>query len=108
MKKKKWFSITANDCKWQYFRGSGDGGQKRQKTSSGARCIHEPSGAVGEATDTRWQHKNRELAFKRMFDTQLFQSWLSLKIDAGQDKVLITEQDDQGNIGTRHLRIDEV
>jgi protein subunit release factor A len=79
--KKKLFSVTANDCTWQYYRGSGDGGQKKQKTSSAARCIHEPSGAVGEAQDSRKQSENRKLAFKRMIETKTFQCWLQLEID---------------------------
>lgn len=85
--KKKLFSITADDCTWQYYRGSGDGGQKKQKTSSAARCIHAPSGAVGEAQDSRKQSENRKLAFKRMTESKDFQVWLRLEIDQKLDKV---------------------
>ena len=85
--KKKLFSITAADCTWQYFRGSGDGGQKKQKTSSAARCIHEPSGAVGEAQDTRKQSENRKLAFQRMINSKEFQSWLNLEIDQRMGRI---------------------
>lgn len=108
MKRNKMFSVTASDCRWDVYRGSGDGGQKKQKTSSAVRCTHEPSGAVGEADDSRMQSSNRKTAFERMVATKEFKSWLQLKIDAYQDKVEITEMSDQGNQITRKLRGDEV
>lgn len=73
------FSITAKDCRWDYFRGSGKGGQKRNKTSSGVRCTHNASGAVGQSDDTRSQHKNKEIAFERMANTAQFKSWHKLE-----------------------------
>jgi protein subunit release factor A len=84
---KKIISVTAADCKWDVFRGSGDGGQKKQKTSSGVRCTHEPSGAVGKATDSREQSQNRKTAFERMAATAEFQIWLQLEIDQKFGKV---------------------
>lgn len=42
-------TVTAADCRWDYYRGSGAGGQHRNKTSSAVRCTHEPSGAVGQS-----------------------------------------------------------
>lgn len=86
-KKSKLFSVTAGDCVWDVFRGSGDGGQKRQKTSSGVRCTHPPSGAVGKATDSREQSQNRKKAFERMVASHEFQSWLELEIDQKLGKV---------------------
>jgi protein subunit release factor B len=69
------FSITAKDCRWDYFRGTGKGGQKRNKTSSGVRCTHADSGAVGQSDDTRSQHQNRRIAFERMAETSKFKAW---------------------------------
>lgn len=106
--KTKMFSVTAADCRWDVFRGSGDGGQKKQKTSSGVRCVHEASGAEGKATDSRHQHVNRKSAFERMVATPEFQSWLKLKIEAGLGHVLIEETTDKGNKVTRKLGADEV
>lgn len=85
--KTKLFSITASDCEWEYFRGSGDGGQKKQKTSSACRCRHVPSGAVGEAQDSRMQSQNRKTAFERMTKSKEFQIWLQLEIDQRLGKV---------------------
>lgn len=107
-KKHKMFSITADDCNWDVFRGSGDGGQKRQKTSSGVRCTHPPSGAVGKATDSREQSKNRKTAFNRMVETTEFKVWLKLKIDAYLGKVEIEERSEQGNLIKRKLGGEEV
>lgn len=69
------FSVTADDCKWQTFRAGGKGGQHQNKTETGVRCIHEPSGAVGEARDNRSQHINKQSAFNRMIDTKEFKVW---------------------------------
>lgn len=76
------FSVAAHDCRWEYFRGSGAGGQHRNKTSSAVRCTHEPSGAVGEAEDSRSQHDNKVLAFGRMARSDKFRIWL--KVDAAR------------------------
>lgn len=69
------FSVTASDCKFDYFRCPGKGGQKVNKTSSGARCTHPPSGAVGQSCDTRSQHQNKRIAFERMANTKEYQLW---------------------------------
>ncbi len=107
-RREKMFSVTAADCRWDVFRGSGDGGQKRQKTSSGVRCVHEASGAEGKATDSRNQSVNRKTAFERMVATKEFQGWLKLKIEAGLGNVDIQEANDRGDRYTRKLGMDEV
>ena len=73
------YSVTANDCRFDYFRGSGKGGQKRNKTNSAARCTHIASGAVGQSDDTRSQHQNKRIAFRRMANTATFKAWHSLE-----------------------------
>jgi len=74
------FSVTAKDCDWDYVRGSGNGGQKRNKTSSAVRCRHRDSGSVGYSEDTRSQHQNKILAFKRMISTKEFKTWHRLEV----------------------------
>jgi len=69
------FSVGAADCRFDYYRGSGKGGQKRNKTSSAVRCTHIASGAVGRSDDTRSQHRNKITAFKRMSDSTVFKKW---------------------------------
>ena len=46
------FVVTKNDFEERAIRGSGPGGQHRNKTSTGIRLKHRASGAVGEATDS--------------------------------------------------------
>jgi protein subunit release factor B len=69
------FSVTASDCTWSQFRVGGAGGQHRDKTSAGVRCVHPPSGAVGQASEDRSQAKNKSTAFARMAETSEFKAW---------------------------------
>lgn len=49
------------------YRGSGPGGQHRNKTESAVRMTHRPSGIVRVATEHRSQLRNRELALFRIW-----------------------------------------
>jgi len=73
------FSVTASDCRFDYYRGSGKGGQKRNKTSSAVRCTHLASGAVGQSEDGRSQAQNKKTAFSRMAETKKFKIWLQME-----------------------------
>jgi len=75
MSKELLFSVTAADCEWDYMRGTGPGGQKRNKTESKVRCTHRASGAVGESDQTRSQHENKRIAFRKMSETREFRVW---------------------------------
>lgn len=69
------FSVTANDCDWQYIRGTGPGGQKRNKTETKVRCVHRASGATGESDLTRHQSENKKIAFRKMAESKEFSTW---------------------------------
>jgi hypothetical protein len=69
------FSVTKNDCEWSYTKGTGAGGQKRNKTSSAVHCSHPPSGARGYSEASRSQLDNRIDAFTKMVKTPEFQTW---------------------------------
>jgi hypothetical protein len=53
-------------CELDRFRGSGKGGQKRNKTSSAVRLRHRPTGLIGLASDSRSQSENRDRALRRL------------------------------------------
>lgn len=80
MERQLLFSVTKDDCRWDYYRCPGPGGQKVNKTSTGVRCTHTASGAVGQSCDVRSQHANKRLAFERMVDTQKFKDWHRLEV----------------------------
>ena len=54
------------ECVLSFVRGSGPGGQHRNKVETGVRLVHPPSGVTVVATDQRSQHQNREAAFERL------------------------------------------
>lgn len=59
--------INKADLKTDTFRASGAGGQHVNKTESGVRFTHIPTGVVAESTDGRSQIKNREIAMGRLY-----------------------------------------
>jgi protein subunit release factor B len=77
--KEPFFSITAKDCEWSYTRGTGAGGQKRNKTSSAVHCIHKASGAHGYSESSRSQLDNRKEAFRKMAETDKFKKWIHIE-----------------------------
>ena len=101
MTKELLFSVTAADCDWQYLRGTGPGGQKRNKTESKVRCVHRASGATGESDLTRSQAQNKQIAFRKMAESPKFRVWH--KIETARrlgDKLTIEEKVDQAMIET--------
>lgn len=60
-------NISKADLKVDTFRSSGAGGQHVNKTESGVRFTHIPTGIVAESTDGRSQIRNREIAIQRLY-----------------------------------------
>ena len=78
-KMRRVFSVTLDDCRVDTFRSGGKGGQNQNKVESGVRITHDPSGAVGEARDSRDQLHNKREAFKRMARSLKFQTWAQVE-----------------------------
>jgi ribosome-associated protein len=54
------------ECEETFFVGGGPGGQHRNKTASGVRLLHRPTGVVVGATERRSQAQNRSAALERL------------------------------------------
>lgn len=78
--KKKVTILSRKDLDISYFVGPGDGGQKKQKTSSGVLIIHRETGAMGRCCDSRSQEQNKRKAFLRLIDSPKMKHWISGKI----------------------------
>jgi protein subunit release factor B len=55
-----------NELVWSYFKATGPGGQHKNKTESGVRLTHLPSGITVTATERRSQFMNKEVALERL------------------------------------------
>lgn len=73
------FSVTAQDCEWSYARGTGKGGQARNRSNNAVHCHHRPSGARGYSEASRSQLDNKQDAFEKMANTVEFRRWNQLE-----------------------------
>lgn len=90
------FSVTRKDFDIQFYRGTGNGGQKKNKTSNCCRITHKESGATATSEEGRSQAHNKQNAFKKMTATKEFQNWLKIKIaEANGQKAIIEEYVDR-------------
>lgn len=58
--------IAERDLEWRTSRGSGAGGQHRNKTESAVDLVHQPSGIVVHCESERSQLQNRAIALARL------------------------------------------
>lgn len=86
--------VTKKDLVVETFRAGGKGGQAQNKTETGVRITHPPSGAVGEARDSRSQDQNKRAAFRRMVASPHFQVWLDLMTHPEHLKVEVIRNGD--------------
>lgn len=69
------FSVTKKDFKVTVFRGSGPGGQSRNKTSTAVRIKHPESGATAESQVYKSQDQNKQAAFRKLVESPTFEMW---------------------------------
>jgi len=91
-KDKLLFSLTKKDFTLRPFKGSGSGGQKRNKTLSCIEIIHEDSGASAIGSDQRSFQQNKKVAFKRLISTEEFKKWHKFKCAEAMGLVISKEE----------------
>ncbi len=84
--------LDMNDCKFDVFRASGNGGQCVNTTDSAVRLTHLPTGIVISCQDEKSQLKNKEKALK-VLRAKLFDLEIAKKQEA-------EAQERRGQVGT--------
>jgi protein subunit release factor A len=54
------------EIRYETFTSGGPGGQHANRTASGVKAIHVPTGITAVAREHRSQHRNKELALERL------------------------------------------
>lgn len=104
-RKEKLFSVTIADCRVDTFTVGGHGGAGKDTSNTGVRVVHTPSGATGEARESRSQLENKRTAFKRMAGTSEFRAWVNhtaAKLTGGKT----VEQQVDDAMAPEHLRVE--
>lgn len=76
-------SVGIHDCEVQDFTAGGKGGQHQNRSNTGIRVIHHPSGARGESREGRSQLQNKRAAFRRMAESVEFRKWIARSLASG-------------------------
>ena len=58
--------VLLRDCEFIMQKGTGNGGQKVNKTSSAVRLRHRPTGIAVSANEERSQSRNRHIALRKL------------------------------------------
>lgn len=67
---REWLNLSEDallsDCRFDFYRGPGPGGQKRNKTSNSVRLTHLPTGLHVQAGESRSLEENKTRAVRRL------------------------------------------
>ena len=95
MSKELLFRVTKKDFVVTWFRGSGGGGQHRNKHANCCRIRHPASGAVTTGQEGRSRPENQRMAFRRMVQHPKFKMWYNRRIAEAIDGRTIEEWVDE-------------
>ena len=99
-------SVSIKDCKVETMRGSGKGGQNRNKRDTCVRITHLKSGAVGYSCDERTQRRNKSIAFKRMVESEKFKTWHRRKVAESTIDLQKLEENVNEMMQSKYLKIE--
>jgi len=88
----------------QATKGSGAGGQNRNKRETACRIVHPASGAVGFCQEERHFEVNKRRAFARCTESPVFKKWLNLKIAESQG--LLRDIDEKVDRALRQVKVE--
>ena len=106
MNKELLFSLSKKkgDFIVQPFKGSGKGGQKRNKTMSCCRVSHPASGAIAECQDERSYEQNKKRAFQRLVEKPEFKNWH--RIEAAKHLGCIADINEAVEEEMKHIKVE--
>jgi hypothetical protein len=104
--KKLLFSLSKDngDFVVEYYNGTGNGGQNRNKREMACRIHHPKSGALAVCQDERSQKTNRERAFTRLVNSAPFQKWL--RIETARHSGELVDLDHKVDEATKNVKIE--
>lgn len=82
-KKERLFSLKAGkELIFDYFSGTGPGGQNRNKKKKCVRLSHPDSGVTVQATEERSKRQNERVAMERLVANKRFMAWVKVQAAA--------------------------
>lgn len=102
----KLMSLSKADFEIQSYKGSGPGGQHRNKVETGIRITHTATGVSASSCEGRSQYSNKLSAFNKLTSDKRFLSWL--KLESLKRNKLIPSEGELGEMIDRMMNIDNL